>query len=281
MTTHVYYHAGCIDGFTAAWVVHNALSSAAVLVPWTHNTPVDPSRVEGVDLVFVDIAPARSDEEALCYARSVLVLDHHKTAIEAWPDAEERGWTLDANRSGAGIAWDRYHTRVARTLLEDMGLPLSSEHRLVSLVEARDLWQLDKYPDVVEVNAALMSLDQTIENWDSAATAVDRLVVEGAAIQRYRRQLIEATKAEARNVALPNGELVLAANAPWSIGSEVAGDLAGLAPISGIGGYWYETADGDRKWGLRSRDVDVAVIAEAYGGGGHAAAAGFVLPARP
>ena len=52
---------------------------------------------------------------------------------------------------------------------------------------------------------------------------------------------------------------------------------------------WFQQADGRFQFSLRSRNknvegsevVDVSAIAKAFGGGGHAAAAGFVLDKLP
>ncbi len=45
---------------------------------------------------------------------------------------------------------------------------------------------------------------------------------------------------------------------------------------------YYDRADGQRHWSLRSRpDFDVSVLARKHGGGGHKQAAGFETPLPP
>ena len=58
--------------------------------------------------------------------------------------------------------------------------------------------------------------------------------------------------------------------------SEVGEVLCMRFPDAPFTAYYFDRADGKRQWGLRSRGgFDVSEVAKTYGGGGHAAAAGF------
>ena len=99
----VIYHANCADGFTAAWAVHKAMP-ADFHAAFYQAPPPD---VTGRDVIMVDFCyHADVMQQLRRAARSLLVLDHHKTANEVLPhctstalDAltcarlDQRGWT--------------------------------------------------------------------------------------------------------------------------------------------------------------------------------------------
>jgi len=101
------YHGNCADGFTAAWAVWRALGDAVEFVPGIYGAA--PPDVAGADVIMVDFSYKRPVLDALAdRARSVLALDHHKTAEElAWIEAR-RDWPRRAlGRPG------RQHWRMA------------------------------------------------------------------------------------------------------------------------------------------------------------------------
>ena len=103
------------------------------------------------------------------------------------------------------------------------------------------------------------------------------LIVEGMAIQRYYRTLVEQAKKHAfiREIG---GHLVPVVNASMFMSSEVAGELSEGHPFAAV----YAETEKGVIWSLRSRadGVDVSDVAKKFGGGGHKNAAGFTVP-RP
>src|SRR5512145_2838648 len=102
----VIYHADCVDGFTAAWSAWRALGEAAEYLPTHHGTV--PPDAQGREVYLLDFAYPRA--ECLALARSasnLLVLDHHKTALEELGDQPFA--RLDMHQSGAGLAWRHFH----------------------------------------------------------------------------------------------------------------------------------------------------------------------------
>lgn len=263
MSVRCIYHADCPDGFTAAWVVAKSIPGVE-LTPARYGEPA-PDCIDE-EVFIVDFSYPRAELEALSdRARSVVVFDHHQTAQAdlstfAHPNARV---VFDMGRSGAGITWDELH-------------PDEQRLDLVSYVEDRDLWRLQLEGNA-EVYAVIQSHPMTLERWDTLANASLReLRREGAGINRYRQQLIDSAVKEAFEVVI-DGHRVLAANCMYAVASEVAGRLAEGRPF---GAYYYD-APGERRWGLRSTPdgLDVAHIAQQYGGGGHKHAAGFKTPA--
>lgn len=83
MKTLCIYHANCADGFGAAWVVRQALGAENVEFHAGHYGKPAPD-VEGRDVIIVDFSYPYELLVLLGHqARSILIIDHHKTAAEA------------------------------------------------------------------------------------------------------------------------------------------------------------------------------------------------------
>lgn len=103
----------------------------------------------------------------------------------------------------------------------------------------------------------------------------EELAVAGTAILRYQRRAVERMVEQATWREL-GGCRVPVVNASMLF-SEVGDELCRRYPDVPFAAYYFDRADGQRQWGLRSRGgFDVSVVAKACGGGGHAAAAGWV-----
>lgn len=266
--TVVIYHGGCPDGVAAAWVAREALMRAD-LVAASHGDP--PPDVVGRDVYLVDFSYRRDVMLGLVEsARSVTILDHHQTALTELADLLETGviaGEIDMNRSGCVITWQHFFGTTPPELLLH--------------IQDRDLWRFE-LPATRNITAAISSYPLTVDEMDRHVYG-DRTLVglerEGRAINRHRDQLIASTIRTAAEVEIA-GHLVLAANCPYAIGSDVADVLCGVGRP--FGAYWYVDA-GVEKWGLRSRGpdaIDVAAIAESFGGGGHRNASGFRVEQR-
>lgn len=253
----ILYHQGCADGFGAAWAAWKRLGDAADYRPCSHTDR--PPDVRGRRVTLVDFAwPRATLLEMAEDAASLLVLDHHKTAEE-----DLRGLPFarfDLGRSGAVIAWEHWH---------DEPVP-----ELLRYVQDKDLWRWE-LPESEEVSAALQSQPFDFAVWDGLDVA--RLREDGRAILRFQRRLVEEIAGQAGRLRVA-GHDVPAVNAP--VLQSYVGNR--LAPGEAFALVWYELADGRRRCSLRASPpagVDVAEIAARFGGGGHPAAAGFVLPA--
>lgn len=268
-------HANCPDGFAAAWVARNYFGKDEVEVHFcSHDMdpPLDDCRGRAVfmtDLCFNKVESMRALAEA---ADFLVVLDHHKTAKPVLDElqADEAlrlkvRVTFDNDRSGARLAWDHFFP----------GRPVPT---LVAYVEDRDLWRW-ALPRSKEVNACLSSYTFNFDKWTEISfKTAEELADEGAAILRYKDREVNSLVQRAREVVF-HGHNVLAVNATTLI-SEVAGELAKGRPF---GIAWFERQDGNIQVSLRSREggIDVSGIAKEHGGGGHAAAAGYVAAELP
>lgn len=289
----VIYHANCADGFTAAWAVRRAMD--ADFHPGTYGKA--PPDVAGRDVVLVDFSyPIAVLVEMAQSARTILVLDHHKTAeadlqhgarefegktahvARLSTDADVRTiWELhvrnagqrmvlalfDKERSGAGIAWDFFHPGKARPALVDY-------------VEDRDLWRF-ALQHTREICATVHSHPYTFEAWDAlAAETAFSLYQQGLVLERGRAKDVAEQIAACRRELVIGNYTVPVASIPRSLASEAAGEMARDQPFAAC----YQDHPAGRKFDLRSTvdGIDVSDVARLYGGGGHARAAGFTVP---
>lgn len=302
------YHGGCADGFTAAWAVRKFFEGidGCDFHPGVYQDP--PPDVSGRDVILVDFSYKRDVLiEMRRKARSVLVLDHHKSAAEDLAEgngfidignfAKPFGWDhyqhqveqdlaagcddiytlFDMDRSGAGLAWDFFLARVRPAL--------------VDYVEDRDLWRF-ALPSSREVSAYVFSYAYTFENWDAIEAALQgdsRMVVAaGAAIERkHHKDVAELVKTFRREMVI-GGQWVPVANLPYTLTSDAghlmclpyaSPNLQGEIVTPSFAACYWDTPEG-RVFSLRSAEggADVSAIAKQYGGGGHKHAAGFRLP---
>lgn len=261
------YHGSCDDGFGAAYAVWKKYGNSVLYYAGVYG--LSPPDVTGLDVAIVDFSYKRPIMvELASKAKSILVLDHHKTA-----QADLEGLSVecpnvtvefDMERSGAVMAWQYFHP--------DTELPKFFEY-----LQDRDLWT-KRLPGVDEFTAALRSYPQDFKEWDRLCSGfVTDLIQEGMSIQRYYRTLVEQAKKHAfiREIA---GYKVPVVNASLFMSSEVAGELAEGHPFSAV----YAETEKTVIWSLRSRGdgIDVSEVAKKFGGGGHKNAAGFTVP-RP
>jgi len=286
------YHGNCFDGFGAAWAVRHALGETGVeFHPGVYGeTPPD---VTGRDVIMVDFSYKRGVlEEMSRIARSMLILDHHKTAQEDlknfWPPASTWKGHLayttnphhdfshspiaaqfDMERSGAGMAWDFFHPGIPRPILIDY-------------IEDRDLWRF-KLPMSRLVHAGLSAFDFDFDYWDKLilelypnAEGISDLASDGGAIEAKHQRDIENLLPIVGRRMIIGGYDVPVANLPMTMTSDAGHKMAQVEPFAAC--YW-DTDDG-RVFSLRAADdgLDVSAIALSYGGGGHAKAAGFTMP---
>lgn len=272
------YHGGCDDGFGAAWVVRERFGALCEFYPGVYAK--EPPPVAGRDVLMVDFSYKRPVlEQMATRARSILILDHHKTAAEDlagfeaapqyldWRDAAKIDGAgnnvfalFDMNRSGAGIAWDYFFSERPRP-------------EFINYLEDRDLWR-KALPEGDEFTIALRSYPQDFQVWDTLfARGAGSLIDEGFSIQRYYRLRVEELKRHAYQARL-GGHDIWITNAPYFAASEVAGELCERG--AAFGACYFEVEGGRFQYSLRSRgDFDVSAVAKMFGGGGHKNAAGF------
>lgn len=267
------HHAGCPDGFGAAWATWRGWGRSGEFVARGHEDRMRGEDVHGALVAFVDIAPDNEEIVELArHAAQLIVLDHHVTAsIRLLGDPavreaiDEGGHVLhfDMQHSGAVLAW--------RYFLADEPVP-----ELLRYVEDQDLWSW-KLPESEAVNAAISSYPHQLETWEQlAATPIEELVQQGESIVRSNRVEVERTVRHAEPIAI--GSLRIEAVNARENRSAIGHALAQRRAFGPACGCVYRIEGARVHATLYSiGDFDVSSIATARGGGGHKNAAGFTV----
>ena len=271
MNRNLIFHAGCPDGFGAAWSAHRAWGDDARYIPRSHDDTFDPEKFEGELVVFADISLANPLLRRLGeVAGEVLILDHHLTARDhfASDPSVENALTANGHRvhfdleqSGAMLAWNHFH-------------PGEPAPDLLRYVQDQDLWNWE-LPESEAINAAIGSHPRQFSDWDELAERpIENLAEEGRPIVRANRIEVERAVALAHPVVIGNLriEAVNARQPRAAIGHE----LAKRAKYGQPWGIVYRLKGRHVDCSIYSLgDCDASAIATQFGGGGHRNASGF------
>lgn len=269
------YHADCLDGFSAAYVVGLQFGF---------------DKVEFLALNYGDAIPDLTDRMVLIVdfsfkpdvllpaaqtAKSVVMMDHHAGAIEEWwgHDLFQPEYNLVVNFkvevSGAELVWQTY--------FKEVEVPL-----ILKRAGQYDLWQnLDESKPIAEaLRARGFIRDQDFSEFDRIVRKVSaaQLKAEGQVLDHARQTEALETADRSTGVAIFMGHRVPICNTPYRLVNIIGERLAKNQPFAVL--YEDNLAKGHRKYSLRSekgRGVDVKEIAKKFGGGGHENAAGFVV----
>lgn len=313
-TTAIYYHADCLDGFGAAYAAWCRFGEHAIYRPMHHGQPWIPDDIAGREVFILDFSFPVEDLRAMAgLARSVLLLDHHVTARRPWTETLQDGpeglachrdpdlpltVAFNLDKSGARLAWEHFSHQAP--------LPLAIAH-----IEDQDLWRFG-IPGSRAFCRALRLMPFDFPAWDeivrtTATSSSERyrsMLSQGEAIERFCTLEVErlagsglvmpvALRGEPIDLlqAIRHGQPVidegdrswraltgLAINASALFASDLGHQLALRSGTFGL--IWQFGGDGEIKASLRADGkVNVAVLAEHYGGGGHPNAAGFHMSA--
>lgn len=253
------YHGNCADGFGAAWVIWKALGDIEFFAGTYQEDPPD---VTGKDVILVDFSYKRPVLLKMAAdASSILIIDHHKTAMEDLTDLPSNVKTkFDMTHSGAVLTFKHF-------------FPNEDVPKLLLHIEDRDLWNF-ALKNTREIQANVFSYPYDFSVWDELINSdLDKLSLEGEAIERkHFKDINELLTVTTREMYIA-GYKIPVANLPYTMSSDAGHILAKGKPFAAC--YW-DTSTG-RVFSLRSSNegFDVSEIAKKYGGGGHRNAAGF------
>jgi hypothetical protein len=271
MKRNLIFHAGCPDGFGAAWAARRVWGDDARYIPRSHDDDFDPERFEDELVVFADISLTNPLLLRLGeVAGELLVLDHHLTARDHFASDPSLENTLTANghrvhfdleRSGAMLAWNHFH-------------PDEPAPDLLRYVQDQDLWNWE-LPESEEINAAIGSYPRRHDDWDKlAARPIGSLADEGRPIVRANRIEVARALAHAHPVAI--GSVRIEAVNARHPRAEIGHELATRAKFGQPWGIVYRVVGSRVDCSIYSLgDCDASAIATKFGGGGHRNASGF------
>jgi len=270
----IIYHANCIDGSMGALCAYYDFPKA-YFHPATHNKDDDIlDNVKDKDVYFIDFCYKEAKTREICkLAKSVVFLDHHQTSLpyieKIVSEATNCKSFCSMDKSGAMLAYE-YFSAAKECYI-------SAE--LVELVQDRDLWKWE-YPETEAVTSFLYTLPQfdpkivqTCIDWHFYCTeySTEDLANLGLPLVKARQKNIEDGCRRAFKAKMFDREIYIA-NATDCF-SEIAGELA----LKGeFGATFHINSQGKYVYSLRvaNGDLDISVLAETVGGGGHKKAAG-------
>lgn len=267
----VIYHGYCADGYTAALITKRALAAAGVnvsLFPARHGSTPHPAVYKHDGIIVVDFCYPEHIMDSMAAAMKpdqFLCLDHHETASRIMAG---KPWAVyDVARSGGQLAWDHFYE----------GQPYP---KAIDWIADRDLWNW-RHPEARPFGRSLAQMPWDESRWTSLLTATEDdlrpMVEKGKVIDEYILSISSSIARRATPLSI-NGQDGWAVDAPGLLASDVGAVLS--EQKDSFAAVW-QVADAGKVLDIRlrsaSEEYNVAKLAERYGGGGHARAAGFRL----
>ena len=153
----VLYHAGCDDGFGAAYAIWLKYGYKAKYIPVQYGQDF-PEVSPGETVFVVDFSYPRDVLQDIANRCKLVVLDHHKTAMDDLADLPFAHF--DMNKSGAVLAWEYFHP--------NRPIPV-----LLKYVQDYDLWTKELI-NTEENKAWRGSFNRTFERWQTMDLIVSR-----------------------------------------------------------------------------------------------------------
>jgi oligoribonuclease NrnB/cAMP/cGMP phosphodiesterase (DHH superfamily) len=264
----VLYHAECPDGFGAAYAAWKKIGSRADYLPVKYGNP-PPAGLINKQIYIVDFSfPEDILGLLVKNNKKVVVLDHHISSQNRLGKASE--YVFDLKHSGAYLAWKYFHPRLP--------IPL-----LIKYLEDQDLWKFN-LPQSHNLTTYINTIPKNFKDWKKLEANLEKtskrkeMGKQGAFLLNYIENMINwLVENRSEEVKFAGRRVLVVNNSYKPITSQLGHALYQKHPPLSI--VWSERA-GQRNFSLRSNGkINVAKIAEKYGGGGHPAAAGFSLPA--
>lgn len=266
MRTIVFYHGHCPDGFGGAYSAWKKFGDSAEYIGLRHGS-VPEEDVTGADVYFIDFSfPKEIMDTFVAAAASVTVLDHHegvRDVVESMPK-----YVFDSDRSGATIAWSFFHpdTKIPTLLthIEDDDLfrfSLSDTRPLLSYLEVRP-FEFEVWDEIAEI------LDDPEKS--------EVLFSKARIYAEYFELLATVAADQAKLVSFEGYECYFGTAHPIKPMKSLVGNML----VKRKGPLSLTVTAHPSGYGVSIRgdgSVDVAKIAQKYGGNGHPNSAGFLI----
>lgn len=271
----VVFHSNCLDGLASASIIREALGEDRVeFYPALYQTP--PPDMKGRVVYIIDFSWAPEVLlPAIVEAESVVMIDHHETAMKAWMGVDELPEHLkvifDISKSGAALCWEFFNP--------GKNLPHPNE-----LLQDYDL-HAGRYPNShayaagVAASGCLLTNDLKLFEEVVWLRPVNAVCKEGEVVMQVNKNHIAGMIDRSMRMVEVQGFTVPIANIPYQFATQAGGILCQGHPFSIT--YEDQHPTGRRKYDLRAvkgSAVHCGDIAKVYGGGGHQGAAGFYMP---
>lgn len=273
--TTVYYHAGCSDGFAARWVAERYLGEAATYHSFYYFNPPDLEMLRDKTILFVDCSLKPKDLLRLQnqFNATTLVLDHHKTAKDAFRHIPAPGVFIDTTHCASILAWHYFY---------GLNHPLP---RFLRCIEDRDLWRWTG-PNALPESRKFTTAFQTLVPFEFKAYEAcmkeerfKRLVEQGELILEYQTRRVETVIRHASLRQLSGKTVAMLNCTETNLISDVGVKLMERDDVDFALLWYYNGGTKCIHVSLRSdgrTDVEQIAKQKHLGGGGHRCAAAFV-----
>lgn len=288
----VVYHGNCNDGTASAWAAWKILGPEAEYIAWRYGDPVP--QVDGMVVFVVDISPKPEEVEQLrASAKAVVIVDHHDSSLRKISDLPRVDkytdfmkivdrydgieapvyLMMDTERSGAILSW---------LFFNDHGLEYTGPvPTALTLIDDYDRFT-KKYPETAAFNAWLAGSGRYIDNFDrhvneDGTPKYTALSAGKLLVKQLQRQVNDIIRNYVRRVEW-RGYKVALVNAPFTIRNEVADELNQTTDVDFV--LVYSIRSDKVVFSARGKDkkINLSILAEEFGGGGHEDAAAFSIP---
>ncbi|KAL9155464.1 hypothetical protein ABFS82_09G005100 [Erythranthe guttata] len=306
----VLYHYPCPDGAFAALAAYLYLSQSPTAPLFFPNTVYSPLRAEDLPFNEIDtvylldfVGPPGFVQQLSPKVRKVVVLDHHKTALEMLGSGISTSGNvtkvIDMERSGATIAFDYFKEKLSRGGTHSSKDVASSEYqrvrRIFEYIEDADLWRW-RLPDSKAFSSGLKDLNLEFDVTSNPSLFqqllsldLESVISQGMSSLAHKQSIIDGVLEHSYEIALGGGAfghcLAVDADSVSELRSELGHQLANKSMKTnsrGIGAIVYKVPELENdlmlKISLRSiKEEDTTPISQKYGGGGHRCASSFLL----
>lgn len=273
----VIYHGGCADGFGSAFIIWlyykknygKEKADAITYIPGTYQQKdFSLDKLKDKNIIMCDFS-YKNDRlrEIINVSNSFMILDHHKSSMIDLETIQPELKIFDMERSGVGITWDFFN-------------PGTQMNLFLAHIQDRDLWKKSmKFND--EFITYLHEQEFNFELWEKFMdeSKFSSAVEIGSNWLEYKNIIINKKINHASFILHElNKKLMCVAycNSTEYI-SEIGNLLYKIPYVDFVVVYNLDIFRNSTYFSLRSAPtgVDVSVIANMFGGGGHKGAAGF------
>ncbi len=260
----ILYHANCWDGFGAAWVARRKFGDRASYIPCLHvNVDIYPEGVIDKEVYVIDFCfSEKITKELQERNKKFVVIDHHKTVQSLVETLPEHVFSL--TDSGAKLAWKYFH-------------PETAVPKLIEYISDGDIWA-HALPNWKEIEGYIHSQELSFESFDTLHETLEHHFDEAIKIGKILNTQFDNLVKEHIDKAMLvefEGYEVYACNASSFLRSELGHQLAlKKGPFSIV----YRFEEDILRISLRGDgSIDLTVLAEKYGGGGHKDASAIIM----
>jgi len=273
MTKSICFHHNDPDGYASGAIVKYALGDDVTLVESDYDgAPIPWDLVEQAEQVIVtDFSFPVDDMKRLAEGREMIWIDHHKSAMAEFEGiADNWPGIRDISEAACVLTWKYF--------FPDRPVP-----RAVVLIGDRDIWRWAE-KDTGPFGESLYNQDHNAKNaafwkplFEDDQAVLSKMIEEGARLREITLRNVDHMMAARSFEVRFDGYQTLAVNTRGN------GDVGNYGRDRGYE-IVYTYVDEMQVNGLTtvvtlfSNKVDVSLIAQRYGGGGHAGAAGFSFP---